>query len=147
MKTKQEQINEMAKYVCNVCDFPCADHKGCSLAEEAVEALYDAGYRKTPDDIREMIDVLYEGATLKEKLDEIKQLKNENKELKAKLEARLTCDFVKTAQKHAQVDVLNKVKVLIFQKDNPYSVPFEEFIRANAFCGYIDELIKEIQND
>ena len=59
----------------------------------------------------------------------------------------LTYNFVKTAQKHAQVDILNKVKVLIFQKDNPYNVPFEEFISANVFCGYIDELIKEVEND
>lgn len=49
--------------------------------------------------------------------------------------------------KQAQIDVLNKVKTLIFQKDNPYNVPFEEFISANVFCGYIDELIKEIQNE
>lgn len=151
MKTKQDQINEMVLAVPQTIVAYDANPKGQRLygeqRQQIAETLYEAGYRKTPNDIREMIDVLYEGATLKEKLDEIKQLKNENKELKAKLEARLTCDFVKTAQKHAQVDVLNKVKVLIFQKDNPYSVPFEEFIRANAFCGYIDELIKEIQND
>lgn len=49
--------------------------------------------------------------------------------------------------KQAQIDVLNKVKTLIFQKDNPYNVPFEEFISANVFCGYIDELIKEVQNE
>ena len=49
--------------------------------------------------------------------------------------------------KQAQIDVLNKVKTLIFQKDNPYNVPFEEFISANVFCGYIDELIKEVEND
>ena len=47
--------------------------------------------------------------------------------------------------KQAQIDVLNKVKTLIFQKDNPYNVPFEEFISANVFCGYIDELIKEVE--
>ena len=49
--------------------------------------------------------------------------------------------------KQAKIDVLNKVKTLIFQKDNPYNVPFEEFISANVFCGYIDELIKEVQNE
>lgn len=49
--------------------------------------------------------------------------------------------------KQAQIDVLNKVKTLIFQKDNPYNVPFEEFISANVFCGYIDELIKEVENE
>lgn len=70
---------------------------------------------------------------------EIKRLNEENHEL--------TYRFVKTAQKHAQVDILNKVKVLIFQKDNPYDVPFEAFVGANVFCGYIDELIKEVEND
>ena len=49
--------------------------------------------------------------------------------------------------KQAQIDVLDKVKTLIFQKDNPHNVPFEEFISANVFCGYIDELIKEVQNE
>ena len=49
--------------------------------------------------------------------------------------------------KQAKIDVLNKVKTLIFQKDNPYNVPFEEFISANVFCGYIDELIKEVENE
>lgn len=70
---------------------------------------------------------------------EIKRLNEENHEL--------TYNFVKTAQKHAQVDILNKVKVLIFQKDNPYAVPFEAFVSANVFCGYIDDLIKEVEND
>ena len=49
--------------------------------------------------------------------------------------------------KQAKIDVLNKVKTLIFQKDNPYNVPFEEFISANVFCGYIDEIIKEVENE
>ncbi len=49
--------------------------------------------------------------------------------------------------KQAKIDVLNKVKVLIFQKDNPYAVPFEEFVGANVFCGYIDEMIKEVENE
>ena len=70
---------------------------------------------------------------------EISDIREENHEL--------TYDFVKTAQKHAQVDILNKVKVLIFQKDNPYDVPFEAFVGANVFCGYIDDLIKEVEND
>ena len=56
-------------------------------------------------------------------------------------------DSLNRIVKQAQIDVLNKVKTLIFQKDNPYNVPFEEFISANVFCGYIDEIIKEVQND
>lgn len=54
--------------------------------------------------------------------------------------------YIEIEKKQAQIDALNKVKTLIFQKDNPHNVPFEEFISANVFCGYIDELIKEVQN-
>lgn len=84
-------------------------------------------------------------ALLKDALVLITKQESEIEQLKADNEKRLTCDFVKTAQKHAQVDILNKVKVLIFQKDNPYDVPFEAFVGANVFCGYIDDLIKEIE--
>ena len=56
-------------------------------------------------------------------------------------------DSLNRIVKQAQIDVLNKVKTLIFQKDNPYNVPFEEFISANVFCGYIDEIIKEVENE
>lgn len=79
--TKQEQIDKMAKYICNVCEMGngftgnCSEggtdsYKRCTLTQETAEALYEAGYRKTPDDIRELIDVLAEGAKLKDKLDE-----------------------------------------------------------------------------
>ena len=54
-------------------------------------------------------------------------------------------DSLNRIVKQAKIDVLNKVKTLIFQKDNPYNVPFEEFISANVFCGYIDEIIKEVE--
>lgn len=76
--TKQEQIEEMAVIgcvrnpqahtaeECAKCDFK----QGQCNAYRHAEALYNAGYRKTPDDIKELIDVLYEGANLKEKLDE-----------------------------------------------------------------------------
>lgn len=47
--------------------------------------------------------------------------------------------------KQAKIDVLNELKILIFHKDNPHNVPFEEFISANVFCGYIDELIAEVK--
>ena len=59
--TKQEQVAEMIKLIGNVKPF---------YVETIAKALYEAGYRKTPDDIRELIDVLAEGAKLKEKLDE-----------------------------------------------------------------------------
>lgn len=81
--------------------------------------------------------------------DEINQLKQENANLKEYVKSLkdecISCPENKKNVKQAQIDVLNKVKTLIFQKDNPYNVPFEEFISANVFCGYIDELIKEVE--
>ena len=65
---------------------------------------------------------------------EIEQLKAENCELTKKLEARLTCDFVKTAQKQAQIDVLNKAKEKLDSAPNGW-----------AYTTYIDELIEETE--
>jgi hypothetical protein len=67
--------------------------------------------------------------------------------LKLIIEQENEIEQLKAEVKQAKIDVLNKVKTLIFQKDNPYNVPFEEFISANVFCGYIDELIKEVENE
>lgn len=55
--TRQEQIYEIAKYVCNVCEFgiyeACSerqtDVKSCSLALNTAKHIYNAGYRKVPD--------------------------------------------------------------------------------------------------
>lgn len=120
MKTKQEQIDEMAVIgcvrnpqahtaeECAKCDFKYGQ---CNAYRHA-EALYNVGYRKTPDDIRELIDVLAEGANLKEKLDEIKRLKSENKQLKT--ECALLDDELRIARQDT-IDVLNKVKDYVNQ--------------------------------
>lgn len=54
--TKNEQIEEMAKYICNVCDFKCDGFQSgmetggiCTLVQETAEAIYEAGYRRSPD--------------------------------------------------------------------------------------------------
>lgn len=55
--TKKEQIYEIAKYVCNACEFgiyrACrksqTDVKSCSLALGTAKRIYKAGYRKVPD--------------------------------------------------------------------------------------------------
>lgn len=140
--TKQDQINEMVLAVPQTIVAYDANPKGQRLygeqRQQIAETLYDAGYRKTPNDIREMIDVLYEGATLKEKLDEIKQLKNENKELKAKLETRLTCEFVKTAQKQAVQEFVEKLK------EECCKVKGYEYSFANI-AYLINQLLKEYE--
>lgn len=86
--TKQEQIYEMAKYVCNVCDFPCNDHKGCPLAEETAEKIYKAGYRKIDD------------------------LKAENRQLKT--ECALLDDELRIARQET-INVLNELKDYVNQ--------------------------------
>lgn len=169
--TKKEQIEELRSNIY----YARSKVNGIATSNDIAEALYDVGYRKVPDDIRELIDVLAEGAnkyknleikysnlcdnyrlckdaneTLKQnvinagrqkvnKLEEenerlkevnrqlnadynrslerlksdcrqIDELKAEVKELKAELNARLTCGFVKAAQKHAVQDFAEKAK-------------------------------------
>ena len=70
---------------------------------------------------------------------EIKRLEKENEQLKAKLEARLTCDFVKTAQKQAQIEVLNRLKSLSIYDDN--------YLDGYVFIDDIDKLLEEYKND
>lgn len=126
--TKQEQINEIAKYMCNVCDFKCdsfqegmKEGSACTAALETAEAIYNAGYRKIDVfeaesqrllEVNRQLNADYNRSLERLKSDcrQIDELKAEVKELKAELNARLTCDFVKTAQKQAQIDVLNKLK-------------------------------------
>ena len=67
MKTEQEQIEEIAKYVCNVCDFKCdwfqsgmKEDSICTTAQETAEALYNAGYRKVDKDSVVLTRVDYE---------------------------------------------------------------------------------------
>ena len=88
---------------------------------------------------------------LNNKYVEIEKLKAENCELTKKLEARLTCDFVRTAQKQAQIDVLNRVMTYINNKiENDYGDMSDSVqyltINIDDFDDFIDELIKEVQN-
>lgn len=173
--TKQDQINEMTLAVPQTIVAYDANPKGQHLYGEQrrqiAVALYDVGYRKVPDDIKELIDVLAEGAKLKEKLDKIKRLEEENerlkevnrqlnadynrslerlksycrqidelkaevKELKAELNARLTCGFVKAAQKQAQIKVLNELK--------SSSIYDDDYMDGYVFTDDIDKLLEEL---
>ena len=82
--TKQEQIEEMAKIVDEMYNVYTTQ------ADDIAEGLYNAGYRKIDD------------------------FEAENEQLKAKLKARLTYDFVKTAQTHAVQDFADKVKEEVY---------------------------------
>ena len=78
---------------------------------------------------------------------EIERLKKENACLLKACEGQFTFDTTQN-KKYSIFDSVRKeladrIKVLIFQKDNPHAVPFEEFVSTNVFCGYIDELLEE----
>ena len=80
---------------------------------------------------------------------EIKRLKKENACLLKTCEGKFT--FSTTQNRKYSIfntvrkELIDRIKVLIFQKGNPYDVPFEEFVKANVFCGYLDELLKEYE--
>ena len=174
--TKQEQIDEMAKYICNACEMGhgfdgCSyggreHYKRCSITQKTAKALYNAGYRKIDEFEKcrkcpawsgtDCTRNPYTESCLDDKVNlknEIKRLEKENEQLKAKLEARLTCDFVKTAQKQAQ----NK-KYSIF---NSVRKEFADEVKAKLLAIFgkticsdldteditdiIDELLKEYE--
>lgn len=158
--TKQEQIEEMAVIgcvrnpqahtaeECAKCDFK----QGKCNAYRHAEKLYNAGYRKIDEFEKckkcpawsgtDCTRNPYTEGCLDDKVNlknEIKRLEKENEQLKAKLEARLTCDFVKTAQKQAQIEVLNRLKSLSIYDDN--------YLDGYVFIDDIDKLLEEYKND
>lgn len=77
------------------------------------------------------------------KLDALNLITEQEKEieqLKAENEKRLTCDFVKTAQKQAKIDVLNELKTRHDYAIKNAGYPWD-------ISQQIDELIEEIKND
>lgn len=79
MKTKQEQIEDMAKAACAACGrdgYPCpllAKYRPCDAALEYAEAIYNTGYRKVDkvrkETAREILDMLYDMGIDKEMLE------------------------------------------------------------------------------
>lgn len=73
---------------------------------------------------------------LKSDCRQMDELNAEVKELKAELNARLTCNFVKTAQKQAQIEVLNKLKSLGIYDIN--------YLESYVLFDDIDKLLEEL---
>ena len=127
MMTKQEQINEMLLYVPQTIVAYDANPKGQHLygeqRQQIAKALYDAGYRK------------------------VEGLEKGNADLLKACEEQFTFDTTEGKKysifNSVRKELADRIKVLIFQKDNPHAVPFEEFVSTNVFCGYIDELLEE----
>ena len=119
--TKQEQIEEMAKYVCNVCDFKCdwfqsgmKEDSICTTAQETVKAIYNAVSN------------------------EIDDLKAENKQLKT--ECALLDDELRIARQDT-INVLNKLKTKAFDKDAFNGWAGSTFV---VLVRDIDKMIEEL---
>lgn len=116
---KQEQINEMVLAVPQTIVAYDANPKGQHLYGEQrrqiAEALYDVGYRKVPDDIRELIDVLAEGANKYKNLeikysnlyDKYRLCKDANETLKQN---------VITARKETAKEIISAMKTMIINR-------------------------------
>ena len=133
MKTEQEQTKQMLKILCDKFQCSAIDRsymaKSCRQCEDIIEALHEAGY-----------------GNISEYKAEIERLKAENCELTKKLEARLTCDFVKTAQKHAKIDILNKAKERIKTAiDTYFNLDGGGYYLAEGAIDDIDGLIEEVE--
>nr|DAW32584.1 MAG TPA: hypothetical protein [Caudoviricetes sp.] len=158
--TKKESVKEILEVIkhcgdytdrdCSDCDYRLYGHCNNQKQCEA-EALYNAGYRKIEVfeaenqrllEVNRQLNADYNRSLERLKSDcrQIGELNAEVKELKAELNARLTCGFVKTAQKQAQIEVLNEAKK-ISHCDNFF--PDGKWHRY-VFIDDIDKLLEEL---
>ena len=87
--TKQEQIHEIAKYMCNVCDFKCDSFLSgefCVVAMENAEAIYNK--------VEEEINQLKTECTLLD--DELRNARQETINVLNELKTKLFTIFGKT---------------------------------------------------
>ena len=97
---------------------------GTTRLEEENKRLKEVNRQLTADYTRSL-------ERLKSDSRQIDELKTEVRELKAELNARLTCDFVKTAQTHAVQDFAEKLKKVIHERD---------YVQGYAEIGLIEEI-------
>ena len=152
--TKKEQIYEIAKYVCNACEFgiygACSkrqtDIKSCSLALGTAKRIYNAGYRKVLLDTENgsCVDCIqYVPWQLVER--KIEELKSENKQLKT--ECALLDDELRIARQET-INVLNELKGNIKNAiDTYYNSQGGSYYSSEDVINDIDKLIKEFINE
>lgn len=124
--TRQEQIYEIAKYVCNACDFKCdwfqsgmKEDSICTTAQETAKAIYNAVSN------------------------EIDDLKAENKQLKT--ECALLDDELRIARQDT-IDVLNKLRERVETAiDTYFNKDGGGYYLAEDAMNDIDELIREVE--
>lgn len=137
MKTEQE-IRQMV----NACNL-YRNCGGCPYNPEDISRFIGRGRWKggCPNYDRKLVYAMGKGyGDVSEYKAEIERLKAENCELTKRLGARFTCDFVRTAQKHAQIDVLKELKTRHDYAIKNMGYPWD-------IAQQIDELIKEVENE
>ena len=164
--TKQEQIEDIAKYVCNVCDFKCdwfqsgmKEDSICTTAQETAEALYNAGYRKIDEFEKcrkcpawsgtDCTRNPYTESCLDDKVNlknEIKRLEKENAFLLKACEEQFTFD---TTQ-NKKYSVFNSVRKEFAEKLKKYSYTDNCFTDGKwhryVLVSDIDELMEDYEN-
>lgn len=162
MKTEQEQIEKMARSMCGYCstDGRCAVSKNgrepdiCAnvdtqhcLYKEYAERLIESGYGKVSEYEAEIERLKDEIIYLERKIAiRDNALKDRDKAIEM-LEGKQD-----TIVKQAQIDVLNRVMTYINDKiENDYGDMSDSVkyltINIDDFDDFIDELIKEVQNE
>lgn len=149
--TKEQQIEEMASFI-----HGRRDKNG---SKKTAEALYNAGYRKVLDDVRELIDTLYNAARTRDEIDNLreenKKLKAENERLSEKLkQVLLSIDTVKemNAISRCTIDEHRKEAVREFaeklkKKVHNYYPSIDNYCTSRhvILVKDIDELLKEYE--
>ena len=75
-------------------------------------------------------------------IDRLEKVENENKELKIKLESKLTCDFVKSTQKHA---IQEFAELLEYKYGHYLCFSFPNIVKS--FNKIIEEVLRDGIND
>lgn len=145
--TKQEQIEEMAKYICNVCEMgfsftgDCSEggqdyYKRCTLTQETAKAIYEAGYRKSPDKKIVFIDV---SEPKKERIiPEGEPIKDIGAEGALGKEGKTSCDADKQ-QEDAVREFAEKLKAKLFRI---FGTEVENLDSMRDITYQIDELLE-----
>lgn len=150
--TKQEQIEEMAKCICNVCDWMEAsgcmngdidNYTQCSRTMETANAIYEAGYRKIKEKNETLEEQIKHLNTIVERLDELLA--------KGINEYIMGIDGVEGLkdmwERSAVREFADKLKTQLEEKDQHYICMYDwnAHSAVTDCANEVDELLKEYE--
>lgn len=154
MKTEQEQIEEIQEIIGDSYEYDSISAElgsgdGYINTEEAAKALIKAGYGDVSEYKAEIERLKAEVKSLKQDVEEATAIGAKHVELTIKMLGR-----ERAAVKQAQIDVLNKLKDIVFDYLGVKNIKEAEALSLLdstltydvVTCG-IDELIKEVENE